>query len=119
MNNNLIKIFSLNCSGISNKIPIIRDICHHYDLIFLQETWLTPDNINFLDIAHDDFCSYSMSAVNLDRPLVGRPYGGLSVLWRRSLSLKCSIKLYDVPRILGTNLENNSRKLLILNVYLP
>ena len=116
---NNIKIFSLNCAGVLSKIPIIQEICSSYDLIFLQETCITPDDINVLNNIHSDFCSYSISAVNLDRPLVGRPHGGLSILWRCSLGLKCSIKSYDDPRLLGFVVENNSQKLLILNVYLP
>ena len=116
---NNIKILSFNCAGVSNKIPIISDFCSNFDVILLQETWLTPDNINFLNTAHADFCSHSVSAVKLDQPLVGRPHGGLSILWRRSLGLKCSIKLYDDPRLLGFILENHTQKLLIINVYLP
>ena len=103
---NNIKIFSINCAGVTNKIPLIRDICASYDLIFLQETWLTPDNINLLSTVHADFCSHSITAVNLHEPLIGRPHGGLSILWRRTLGLKCSIKIYDDPRILGLVLEN-------------
>ena len=119
INNNFIKIFSLNCMGVGNKLPVLRDICHNYDLICLQETWLTPDNLNFLDTVSGDFCSHSISAVCLDQPLIGRPHGGLSILWRRSLGLKCSIKLYEDPRILGINLGNSTQNILILNIYLP
>ena len=114
-----INIFSLNCRGISNKIPILQNICSTFDLIFLQETWITPDDLNFLDNVHADFCSHSISAVDLGQPQAGRPFGGLNVLWRRSLGLKFSIKLCDDPRLMGIVMENNSQKLLILNVYLP
>ena len=118
-NNNIIKICSLNCAGVLNKIPIIKDFCNDHDLVFLQETWLTPDNLNLLDSVHTDFCSHSVSAVDLGQPLIGRPYGGLSILWRRGLGMKCHIKLYDDPRLMGLILENNTQKLFILNIYLP
>ena len=119
LNINNINIFSLNCLGTSNKIPIFRDICSTFDLLFLQETWITPDNLNFLDDVHEDFYSHSISAVDLGQPLQGRPYGGVSILLRRSLGLKFCIKLYNDPRLLGIVLESESQKIFILNVYLP
>ena len=100
-------------------IPLLKEVCMQHDVLLLQETWLTPYNIDFLDNVHEDFLCYSISAVRIDRPLVGRPYGGLSVLWRKSLGIKFSPKTYDDSRILGLSLDTSTRKLLILNVYLP
>ena len=114
-----LKIFSLNCAGISNKTPILYDICCVYDIVFLQETWITPDNINFLKKVHPDFESYSISAVSLEVPLVGRPHGGISCLWRKDLGIKFEIKTFDDPRLLGLTLEALNRSCLILSVYLP
>ena len=116
---NNINIISFNCAGVPNKLPVIDNFCSNYDIIFLQETWLTSVNINILDTVHEDFCSHSVSAVDLGGPMLGRPHGGVSVLWKRSLGRNCSIKTFDDPRVIGLILDNGSRKLMCLNIYLP
>ena len=108
-----IKIISLNCSGVHNKIPLLREMCETYNLILLQETWITPENINMLDNIHPDFCCHSIFAVAIDRRLVGRPHGGLTILWNNKMGVKCSINMFDDHRMLGITIENNSRKLLL------
>jgi hypothetical protein len=43
----------------------------------LQEHWLLPSKINFLQSIHPDFMAFGISAVSEDSALlVGRPYGG-------------------------------------------
>ena len=54
MENTNIRIFSLNCSGVSNMIPLLKEVCMQHDVLLLQETWLTPYNIDFLDNVHED-----------------------------------------------------------------
>ena len=114
-----IKIFSLNCAGLTNKLPILHEICNAYDIILLQETWITPNNINFLSKVHPCFESHSISVVNFETHMVGRSHGGLGCLWRKDLANKFKIKTYNIPRLLGIALETSNRKLFILNVYLP
>ena len=114
-----IKIFSLNCAGLTNKLPILHEICKVHDIILLQETWITPNNINFLSKVHPCFESHSISAVNFETHMVGRPHGGLGCLWRKDLAIKFEIKSYKDPRLMGIALETSNRKLFILNVYLP
>ena len=117
--NNILKFFSLNCAGVTNMIPVLRDICNDHDVLLLQETWLTPDNLEFLNGVHEDFTCHSISAVDLGQPLVGRPFGGLSILWRKSLGIKATLKTFEHNRMLGIQFETNFRRLLIINVYLP
>ena len=51
---------------------------------------------------------------------VGRPYGGLGILWRKSLGQSCNVKPLDDPRLLLLEITlNNEQCLLLLNVYLP
>ena len=68
---------------------------------------------------HPDFESFSISAVSIDRPLVGRPQGGLCKIWRKTIGLKYSIRTFEVPRLLGVVIESLQKKIYILNVYLP
>ena len=114
-----IKITSFNCCGVTNKLPIIKELCDENDIVLLQETWLMPHNLAVLEKIHANFSAYSISAVDCTRALVGRPYGGLSVLWKNSLSNLVKIVPFDDSRILGIDICSNGNILHILNVYLP
>ena len=67
----------------------------------------------------NEFCSHSLSAVDVSRPLIGRPYGGVSIMWRKSIGESCKIVTYNDTRLLGIQVAFSHRELLLLNVYLP
>ena len=76
-------------------------------------------NIGLLDGVHQEFNAYSTSAVDPTQGLVGRPHGGLTVLWRKRFSAFVDIKLFDDSRILGIDVSIAGNILHVLNVYLP
>ena len=49
----------------------------------------------------------------------GRPFGGIAMLWRKSLNKYISIVTYDCDRIVGLKFESNSFAALFVCVYLP
>ena len=51
--------------------------------------------------------------------VIGRPFGGVGILWRKSLGPSAVPILYDNCRLLGLELCNDNLKLLIVNTYLP
>ena len=53
-----------------------------------------------------------------DRLIAGRPHGGMSVLWNKSLSNSFKTIQYDDNRI-GIEIKSNSSTFLFLSVYLP
>ena len=67
------------------KLQIVRELCEANDAVLLKETWLLPYDIGLLDTISSYFKSFSISAVDMSESLVGRPYGGLSVLWRKKI----------------------------------
>ena len=113
-----LNIASFNCSGVSNILPIIAKICESHDIVLLQETWLMQHNLNILNSVHKDFDVYSISAVDCTEALVGRPYGGLSVLWRKTSNI-VKICSFDDPRVLGIEINTIDKNFYVLNVYLP
>ena len=51
---------------------------------------------------------------------VGRPYGGLGILWRKSLGQSCTVKPLGDPRLLMLEISlDDNRHMTLLNVYLP
>ena len=114
-----LRFLSFNCNGALNKLPIIADLCDKADVIFLQETWTMPHNLGVFDNVHSDFFSFSTSAVDDGEILAGRPYGGLTILWRKCIEPVCQVVTFDDARLLGFKIQSNGRELLALNVYLP
>ena len=117
---NKFKITSFNCNGIKSKLPIITKLCETASVVFLQETWLCPNELNLLDNVHNQFNSFSLSSVNIqDNVLVGRPYGGISILWHKSYAPCSNIIQYDDDRLMGFSITLQELQYLFLNVYLP
>ena len=106
-----LRLTSYNCQGIKNKLPLIHELCNDNDILVLQETWLLPFETNSLKSVHNDYESFSQSSVNIHNSLlVGRPYGGLSILWRSSLSHMCKLIPLDDDRLMGMIITVNCLK---------
>ena len=90
------------------------------DVVLLQETWLSTFDLPFLTTLDDDFYCKGISSMTCDeRVLTGRPFGGLAILWRKSIGQSCSIVEYDDARLLGIELKYEGNSALIVNVYMP
>lgn len=113
-----INIVSFNCRSIKRTEQCIFELCSKNDILLLQETWLLPSELGYLANIHPDFQSTGTSAVNLSNgPLVGRPHGGVAILWRSTMQaivIDC-----NEPRITGIELSLKSGNILILTIYMP
>lgn len=116
-----IRIASLNCFGLAGNCEgYVADVCKQADLVALQETWLHPWQINLPSSLGEDICSFSVSSINVsDEIRVGRPFGGLTFIWQRSMSPIIKIRQYDCDRILGLSVTFGGTSVLFLNVYFP
>ena len=83
-----LRLCSYNMYGFNNGSAILNSLCDQSDLILLQEHWLTSDDLSKLGHIHNDFTHFSVSAMD-DKVssgiLVGRPFGGTSILCRSNL----------------------------------
>ena len=90
------------------------------DLCFVQEHWLLTDHLHKIRDISPDFLSVGVSGIDSSSVLVGCPYGGCSILYRKCLSpfitpLRscsdrfCALKLCDV----------NGLSLLLICVHMP
>ena len=56
------------------------------DIIFLQETWLAKQNLDFLNSINNQHYSCGISSFSYETKLhSGRPYGGTAILWNKQL----------------------------------
>ena len=102
----------------------LQTLCEKSDLIFIQEHWLQDCQLHLLDNVHKDFTSYGKSSMckKLSQGLLrGRPFGGVAVLYRKSLCnfITC-VEVDDDGRVVVIKIDNGvDCKLLCVGVYLP
>ena len=77
-----------------------------------------PHNMNILHSMHD---SFYVDAVNTENGiLVDRPYGGVAILWHKSLNMCVKIIIdNNDSRLMGIVIKRGDTTYHILNVYLP
>ena len=91
-------------------------MCADHDLILLQEHWLLPDELQILSDVHIDFLACGSSAVDIgSNILVGRPYGGTAILYRRRLAECITVEQTDDSRYTA---YTRYGPVLILSVYM-
>ena len=73
-------IMAINC------VTYNCDFIDLFDICFIQEHWLLTDQLHILSSYHPEFAAVSVSGINDDEFLSGRPYGGCAILYRSSLT---------------------------------
>jgi len=117
--NNLAMV-TFNCRSIKNSMDEIRRLCDTHDFILIQEHWLLPYELNLLNNIHPDFLSHGLSAIDVTSDvLVGRPYGGTAILYRKAFVSSVKVINSLEPRICGLQVDTNLGPMLLLCVYMP
>ena len=79
-----------------------------------------PHETSLMNSIHADFSHYSLSSVDIQSSvLIGRPYGGLTILFKKHLSVIGSVVNFEDKRLLGLKISYQNLNYLIINVYLP
>jgi len=115
-----LRICTYNCRSLKNSLQDIISLCDSHDLICLQETWLLPSELHLLSNIHSDFFGVGTSAVDMGSDvLVGRPYGGTAILYRKSICNSISIFPVSNVCIAGVTIKTEDGPVLLLTVYMP
>ena len=118
-----LRILSFNSTGLGwDKRIYIKDLIDRNapDILFIQETWLLNANMSVLNSIHQDYIGNGVSGTPDDELLLGRPRGGVGILWKRAIS--DSVKFQVIPgtdRACAIVLNDGTRETLYINVYLP
>ncbi|KAL0850724.1 hypothetical protein ABMA28_006666 [Loxostege sticticalis] len=111
---------SFNCKNVIRSVDCIRRLCDTADIVALQETWLLPHDISFLGTIDDNFAYTGVSAVDTSAGVLrGRPYGGVAILWRKSLLTSVSVIKCSSVRLAAIKIVHKERSLLVVSVYMP
>jgi len=124
--NDHIKIVSYNTEGFSlNRQSFISDVLinsYSSDIICLQEHWKYNSELKSISRLCDQykFDSYSISSMPDDRPRIGRGYGGLCIMWKKSISSNIvQVKTLSNRTIAIRLTLSEDNIMLLINTYLP
>ena len=114
-------ISSFNCKGVKSSLEFVStELCNKYDIIALQELWILPNETELCNTIHPYFESFSTSSVEVESGILsGRPYGGMGLLWRKTLDPFVKPVSFHDNRLVGLIIDINNVKTLIINVYMP
>ena len=81
---------------------------------------MRDDELSTIHTIHRDFIGHATSSMNTGNSLVrGRPFGGLAILWRKTLSEHLTVEKYGDSRIMCCRIGTLEDHMLLTNVYLP
>ena len=117
---NSLSLCTLNCWSIKSSIGEICSLCDNYDMVFIQEHWLLPSELNFLSSIHTDFFALGHSSVDTSSDILfGRPYGGTGIPYRRSLSSHVVPVDTSDARLTAIVYQSSIGPILFVCVYMP
>ena len=115
------QIVSYNLNGLNQGSSVLGELCNSNepDIIFVQEHWQTPSNMDKIHNFSGNYMGFGISAMEdavTTSVLRGRPYGGVAILVNKSLTCYLRIKLIKaLERTVLISLGNT----IFVNVYLP
>ena len=120
MERNKLIISTFNCRSVKSSVSEIKQLCDQCDIVLLQEHWLLPNDLDYLSNIHHEFLSHARSTVDLSNELlVGRPYGGTAVLYKKNLMPSITtVETFD-PRVCAVHVNSNHGPILLMCVYMP
>ena len=96
-----IKFCSYNMHGFYNGLPLVKSLCNDFNVILLQEHWLNDFDLHKLNNIHNDFSAVGVSAMlrkSENNILVGRPFGGVAIMFNKLIFKNVRILEKDLER---------------------
>ena len=117
---NNISLCTFNCRSCKNSLYEIYELCSTYNFIFLQEHWLLPNELHLLSQIHPNFYASAKSSVDIGEKIVlGRPYGGTAIIYKKDLAHSVTLLDTHDPRLSAVCLNTNIGPVLMVCVYMP
>jgi len=117
-NKHKLTLCTFNCRSVKSSIDEILNLCQTGDIIFLQEHWLLTHELNILSEIHAEFLADGQSSVDSSAGLlVGRPYGGTGILYRKSLAPHMSIIPTTESRLTAVTMMTDYGPVLFICVH--
>ena len=123
----LVKVVSYNCRGFPKTpaklsvkptvITLLND--ESIDIICMQETFLSKQDLGCLNVIHKDYQGIGTSTTdNRDCLLKGHPKGGVAILYRTNQAKHITPLYFNLDWVIGISLNSHNSKHIILCVYM-
>ena len=118
MNLHKLSVATYNCRSIKSSRKDVQNLCDICDIVLVQETWLTQQNLDFLQTVSSTHFSYEYSPVN-DKLGIrkGRPFGGTAIFCKKDL--KAERVVSHTGEIIGVRITSFVESVVFINVYFP
>ena len=81
-----LSVVSYNCRGFNvSKVSCIIKILQKCDILLLHETWLCSKQFQMFNEFFPSYKFVNVCGMDETELLLGRPYGGVTVLYKRDL----------------------------------
>lgn len=119
-NNRLTKMLSYNCKSVTRSVECIRDLCKSADFLALQETWLFQHDLPYLGTIDDDFGFFGKSSMDTSTGIFrGRPFGGVAILWRKTVFTCVTVLPCSSDRIAAIKVCYLGKSFIVFSIYMP
>ena len=113
-------VCSYNSHGLgTGRLAYIDSLISAHDFVFIQETWLCEDRLDIFSNNINNVLSHGVSGMDSNQPLIGRPYGGCSIIWKRDIAGTITPIETISKRICCIMYCFNNVNILLINVYMP
>ena len=117
---NIFSIATYNCKGFKfRNFNYISKLFDKIDILMLQEHWLHDfefDTFNKI-LPHSKYVA--KTSMNNNTINMGRPYSGVAIIWKNSLTLKIEEVLTVSDRLCAIRLIDGNNDIVLINVYMP
>ena len=122
-----LNVVSYNCRGFpktANKLwrkPSLNLLLedNNIDIICLQETFLSKQDLGCLNVIHTEFQGVGASSTDTgDKVIKGHPYGGVAILYRVKQAKTITPIYFNLDWVIGVSIANGNTKHVLLCVYM-
>jgi exonuclease III len=112
------QIASYNCRGFNQtKNAYIKSLLATSAVLFLQEHWLSTDQLKLLGDIDNNFIYTGVSGFDNSDILSGRPYGGCAIM--SDLEARVDVLQTSSRRICAIRMICDTFRLIFINCYMP
>jgi hypothetical protein len=113
-------IGTYNSHGLGDgRIQYIDKLLRDHDIVFIQEHWQFQGQLHVFEDKLDSVKAHGCSGMPSDQLLLGRPYGGCAIIWKRSMIGQITPVDTSSRRICAVIMKTEHTTLLLCNVYMP
>ena len=103
----------------SSKINYVTDLLGRYDILLLQEHWLNNNQLATFNCYFPGYCVHGISALDSSKMLIGRPNGGVLIIYPDTFGAKAKFISTTSKRLCVLSLHMSNIILYLFCVYMP